>query len=90
MCVSRELLGYYVLVNAAAFFAFGEDKRRAIQRKWRIRESTLMALAAAGGALGAFAGMRIFHHKTRHRKFSLGIPALLTVQIALLAKLGGN
>ena len=77
---------YLLLVNAAAFLAFGEDKRRAKRREWRIPEATLMGLAAAGGSLGALAGMRFFHHKTRHRKFTAGVPALLFAQIALLAK----
>lgn len=79
---------YLLLVNAAAFLAFGEDKRRAKRREWRIPEATLMGLAAAGGSLGALAGMRFFHHKTRHRKFTAGVPALLIAQIALLAKWG--
>ena len=79
---------YLLLVNAAAFLTFGEDKRRAKRREWRIPEATLMGLAAAGGSLGALAGMRFFHHKTRHRKFTAGVPALLIAQIALLAKWG--
>ena len=86
--MSFGLTIYLLLVNAAAFLAFGEDKRRAKRREWRIPEATLMGLAAAGGSLGALAGMRFFHHKTRHRKFTAGVPALLIAQIALLAKWG--
>ena len=86
--MSVGLTIYLLLVNAAAFLAFGEDKRRARRREWRIPEATLMGLAAAGGSLGALAGMRFFHHKTRHRKFTAGVPALLIAQIALLAKWG--
>ena len=86
--MSVGLTIYLLLVNAAAFLAFGEDKRRAKRREWRIPEATLMGLAAAGGSLGALAGMRFFHHKTRHRKFTAGVPALLMAQIALLAKWG--
>ena len=84
--MSVGLAIYLLLVNAAAFLAFGEDKRRAKRREWRIPEATLMGLAAAGGSLGALAGMRFFHHKTRHRKFTAGVPALLIAQIGLLAK----
>lgn len=84
--MSVGLTIYLLLVNAAAFLVFGEDKRRARRREWRIPEATLMGLAAAGGSLGALAGMRFFHHKTRHRKFTAGVPALLIAQIALLAK----
>ena len=86
--MSVGLTIYLLLVNAAAFLAFGEDKRRAKRREWRIPEATLMGLAAAGGSLGALAGMRFFHHKMRHRKFTAGVPALLIAQIALLAKWG--
>ena len=86
--MSVGLTIYLLLVNAAAFLAFGEDKRRAKRRERRIPEATLMGLAAAGGSLGALAGMRFFHHKTRHRKFTAGVPALLIAQIALLAKWG--
>ena len=86
--MSFGLTIYLLLVNAAAFLAFGEDKRRAKRREWRIPEATLMGLAAAGGSLGALAGMRFFHNKTRHRKFTAGVPALLIAQIALLAKWG--
>lgn len=86
--MSVGLTIYLLLVNAAAFLTFGEDKRRAKKREWRIPEATLMGLAAAGGSLGALAGMRFFHHKTRHRKFTAGVPALLIAQIALLAKWG--
>ncbi len=86
--MSVGLTIYLLLVNAVAFLAFGEDKRRAKRREWRIPEATLMGLAAAGGSLGALAGMRFFHHKTRHRKFTAGVPALLIAQIALLAKWG--
>lgn len=86
--MSVGLTIYLLLVNAVAFLAFGEDKRRAKRREWRIPEATLMGLAAVGGSLGALAGMRFFHHKTRHRKFTAGVPALLIAQIALLAKWG--
>ena len=86
--MSVGLTIYLLLVNAAAFLTFGEDKRRAKRREWRIPEATLMGLAAAGGSLGALAGMRFFHHKTRHRKFTAGVPALLIAQIALLARWG--
>ena len=86
--MSVGLTIYLLLVNAAAFLAFGEDKRRAKRREWRIPEATLMGLAAAGGSLGALAGMRFFHHKTRQRKVTAGVPALLIAQIALLAKWG--
>lgn len=69
-------------LNLAAFAAMGIDKRRAKRDAWRIRERTLFLLALFGGSLGAIAGMWIFHHKTRHWYFVIGMPAILILQLA--------
>lgn len=74
---------YLVLVNLTAFMLFGIDKRKAKKARWRISEATLLMLAAIGGSVGAWAGMKVWHHKTLHKKFRWGIPALLIGQIAL-------
>ena len=58
------------------------DKIKAKKNRWRIKESTLMLSAAIGGSIGALAGMYTFRHKTLHRKFTIGIPAILILQIA--------
>lgn len=80
-----ELLSLYlILINAAALLFMLTDKLRAKQNRWRIPEATLMGIAAAGGSFGAFVGMKLFRHKTRHPKFALGIPALLAVHVILL------
>lgn len=73
---------YAAGINGIAFCAYGLDKRRAVRGEWRISERTLLLLAFLGGAAGAFLGMKVFHHKTRHRKFSLGVPLLLLMQAA--------
>jgi uncharacterized membrane protein YsdA (DUF1294 family) len=80
-----ELLSLYlILINAAALLFMLTDKLRAKQYRWRIPEATLMGIAAAGGSFGAYVGMKLFRHKTRHPKFAFGIPALLAVHVILL------
>ena len=80
-----ELLSLYLLlINAAAFLLMLSDKRRAKKKRWRIPEAILMGIAAIGGSLGSWIGMYLFRHKTKHPKFTVGIPLFLIVHIALL------
>jgi len=80
-----ELLSLYLLlINAAAFLLMLSDKRKAKKKQWRIPEATLMTVAALGGSLGALLGMYLFRHKTKHPKFTVGIPILLILNIVLL------
>ena len=78
---------YLIAINVVAFLAFGLDKLKAKADAWRIPEKTLLGLAVIGGSVGAILGMRTFRHKTRHKKFSVGLPVILVVQIVLLAVL---
>lgn len=76
---------YYILIiNVIGFLAFGIDKCKAKHHMWRIREFTLMAFALLGGGMGCFLGMKIFHHKTRHRLFTIGIPVCIVLNIVFL------
>lgn len=77
----KLLLLYLLTVNAAGFLLMLTDKRRAQKKMWRIPEFTLMTAAAVGGSIGCLAGMYTFRHKTRHPKFTLGVPALLALQL---------
>jgi uncharacterized membrane protein YsdA (DUF1294 family) len=83
----QVLTAYLVLVNAAALALMLVDKQKARRSAWRIPETTLMGVALIGGSLGAIAGMYLFHHKTRHLKFTLGLPLILAVQVWLLTVL---
>lgn len=76
------LLTYLLIVNAAAFVLMLVDKIKARRNLWRIPEATLMGAAAIGGSVGALLGMYTFRHKTRHPKFTVGIPVILALQTA--------
>lgn len=81
------LLLYLLIINAAGFLLMLVDKWKAKNKRWRIPEATLMGVAVIGGSVGSLLGMYTFHHKTRHPKFTLGIPLILAVQLAALAYL---
>lgn len=74
---------YLLIINAAAFLLMLADKHRARKKAWRIPEATLLTAAAIGGSIGAILGMYIFRHKTRHPKFSVGLPLILSAQVLL-------
>lgn len=75
---------YYLLaVNSLTFLLYGIDKYKAKKGRWRISEATLLTMAAIGGSIGAWAGMRTWHHKTMHKKFKYGIPIIIILQVAL-------
>ncbi|MBR6376212.1 MAG: DUF1294 domain-containing protein [Oscillospiraceae bacterium] len=78
----RNSILYLALASVLCFAAMGLDKARARHHKWRIREATLILLAALGGALGGCMGMVLFHHKTRHPLFQWSFPLLLLAQTA--------
>ena len=76
-------LTYLAVINVVTFFVNGIDKWKAKKSKWRVSEATLLGLAVIGGSIGAWLGMKTWHHKTSHRKFRYGVPLILAVQIAL-------
>ena len=88
---------YLAAINMATFFVYGIDKRKAKKSKWRIRETALLGLAVLGGSIGAWLGMKVWHHKTQHKggnrdidnivggyQFKYGVPAIIIVQLALI------
>lgn len=75
------LIAYIIIINLIGFFIMGIDKRKAIKNKWRVPERTLFLIAFLFGSVGILIGMYLFHHKTRHLKFALGIPVILVIQL---------
>ena len=75
---------YVLFVNVVTFLMYGVDKWNAMKNQWRIPEKTLFGIAVIGGSIGAYVGMRLFHHKTKKPKFYIGIPLIFVVQIAML------
>ena len=81
--MNKLLIAYLLLINALGFGLMLLDKWKAKKNRWRIRESTLMLVAALGGSVGSLLGMYTVRHKTKHLKFTLGIPLILVVQCLL-------
>lgn len=78
------LVYYLTAVNIIAFIVYGLDKAKAKADKWRIPEHTLIFLAVIGGSIGAWLGMKLFHHKTKKNKFRFTVPALMIIEIILI------
>ena len=79
---------WLAVVNLVTFCIFGLDKWKAKRtqahpRTRRVPEKTLFLLALLGGSVGALLGMRVWHHKTLHRSFRYGIPAILLAELAV-------
>jgi uncharacterized membrane protein YsdA (DUF1294 family) len=85
--IANALLYYLIVINVVTFLVYGIDKVKAKRGYWRISEVTLLMLAVIGGSIGALLGMKVWHHKTMHKKFKYGLPLILLAQIALLVYL---
>ena len=79
----KAILIYLLVINAVTFVVYGIDKYKAKHAKWRISEATLLLLAVFGGSIGAWLGMKVWHHKTMHKKFKYGVPVIFILQVAL-------
>ena len=82
--MANALLYYLIFINVVTFLVYGIDKWKAKQGSWRISEATLLILAVIGGSIGALLGMKVWQHKTMHKKFKYGVPLILLAHIALL------
>ena len=81
----RIILFYLLAANLLTFVTYGIDKRTARLKHWRVREASLLLLAALGGSPAALLAMYLFHHKTQHKKFRYGVPAILIIQLSIAA-----
>ena len=79
----KLLIIYLVIINVAGLAFMLADKIKAQRGAWRISEATLMTIATIGGSFGSFLGMQLFRHKTRHAKFTVGIPILMVAHVIL-------
>jgi uncharacterized membrane protein YsdA (DUF1294 family) len=85
--MQQIIIVYLVVINVVTFFMYGIDKWKARKAKLRIREAALLGLAVLGGSVGAWLGMRVWHHKTLHKKFRYGVPAIIVIQLLLVGYL---
>ena len=79
------LVIYLVIINVLGFILMHIDKKKSKKRRRRIPESVLLTTAIIGGSIGIMAGMEIFRHKTKHKRFFLGVPITLLIQVCLVA-----
>jgi uncharacterized membrane protein YsdA (DUF1294 family) len=79
----KQIIIYLIVINVATFITYGIDKYKARRAMWRVREASLLILAVLGGSVGAWLGMKVWHHKKQHLKFKYGVPFILFAQIAL-------
>ena len=86
----EEIICFLLAINIATFLLYGIDKYKAKKKQWRISEATLLTMAAIGGSIGDWICMRLWHHKTMHKKSKYGIPFIITLQIALVVYLRTN
>ena len=78
------LLYYLAIINIITFIVYGIDKLKAKKGEWRIQEATLLLPAIIGGGIGAWCGVKVWHHKTLHKKFRYGIPLIIAIQIVII------
>ena len=88
--MTQTIVYILIALNIVTFFVYGIDKWKAKQGSWRISEATLLTLAVVGGSIGALLGLKVWHHKTMHKKFKYGLPLILIIQIILIGYLSST
>ena len=74
---------FILVINLISFCIMGWDKKCAINNNYRISEKEIFIISILGGSIGTLIGMKIFHHKTQKKKFQLGIPIIVVIQIII-------
>lgn len=82
--IDTIIIGYAIVINVITLLMYGIDKWKAKHSKWRIPEATLLIMAAVGGSIGAWTGIKLFHHKTLHKKFKYGVPGIFLIQLGII------
>ena len=80
----KQIIIYLIVINLIGFYMMWSDKQKAKWGKWRIPENTLFMVTLLGGGIGTIAGMYTFRHKTKKIKFTIGLPAILILEIILV------
>ena len=83
----KNIIIYLIIINLLGFLIMGFDKWKAKNGRWRIPENTLLLFTILGGGIGTISGMYVFRHKTKKAKFTIGMPAILALEIALIVYL---
>ncbi|MCA1057795.1 DUF1294 domain-containing protein [Rossellomorea aquimaris] len=81
---------YAVVINIIGFIIMGRDKRKAERHEYRISERVLWQVAIVGGSVGAYIGMKVYRHKTKHKQFAIGFPLLVMLHCILFIWLNAN
>ena len=82
--IEKIIISYVIVINVITLMMYGIDKWKAKHSKWRIPEATLLIMAAVGGSIGAWMGIKLFHHKTLHKKFKYGVPGIFLIQLGII------
>ncbi len=81
--IKTVLAAYFIIVNIVGFIMSAVDKSAAKRHKWRVPEKNLFAVSLLGGAVGTLMSMLISRHKTKHKRFMIGIPLIIFVQLSV-------
>lgn len=87
--IAAAVAAYFITINIIGFAMAFSDKRKAEKGKRRISEPTLFFVSLIGGSIGMYISMKKFHHKTKQKRFMIGIPLIIVCQLALAAVIVG-